>query len=159
MWTANLWTFAFNALNSWWMNQIDLFSTLKCKFSLYRRIIDSSFSSEWQMSCRLLCLKIQCIFDFCIKAYFTTLDNQLWPELKMFSKENKHMLLKPIYVGLRICWKICKIMLEKGHKCNIYQKECCGYDCNCRLGKWYPIIGIPFHQKLVLSFELACISR
>ena len=103
-----------------------LFSTLKCKFNSFWRIIDSQFSSEWQMSCRFLCLKKQCILDFCIKACFTTLDNQLWPDFKMFSKENKHMLLKAIYVGLRMCWKICEIMLEKCHKCIIYQKKCCG---------------------------------
>ena len=103
-----------------------LFSILKCKFNSYWRIVDSQFSSEWQISCRFLCLKKQCLFDFSIKAYFTTLDNQLWLHFKMKSKETKHMLLKPIYVGIRIGWKICEIMFKKCHKCIIYQKKCCG---------------------------------
>ena len=78
------------------------------------------------MSCRFLCLKKQGIFDFLIKAYLTTLDNQLWLHFKMKSKETKQMLLKPIYVGIRICFKICEIMIEKCQECIIYQKNCCG---------------------------------
>ena len=68
------------------------------------------------------------------------------------------MLLKPIYVGIRICSKICEITLEKCQKWFMYQKNCCGYGCNCRPGKWDPISGIPLHQKLVLSFELASLD-
>ena len=52
-----------------------------------------------------------------MKAYFTTLDNKLRLHFKMKSEETKQILLKPIYVGLRICWKICEIMFEKCHKC------------------------------------------
>ena len=55
------------------------------------------------MSCRFVCLKKQSIFDFCVKDYLATLDNQLRLHFKMKSKKTKHMLLKPIYVGLRIC--------------------------------------------------------
>ena len=66
------------------------------------------------------------MFNVLRKAYFTTLDNQLWLHFRKKSKETKHILLKPIYVGLRICQKKFEIMLEKFQKCISYQKNCCG---------------------------------
>ena len=116
-------TVAFKSLNSWWLNQIDFFQLFnQSKFNSNWRIINKYLVDfyTWKKS----------ILDFSMKAYFTTLDNQLWLHFNMKSKDNKHMLLKPIYVCLRIywiCWKIGEIMLEKCHKCNIvYQKKCCG---------------------------------
>ena len=38
---------------------------------------------------KFVCLKKQSFFDFFMKAYCTTLDNQLWLHFKMKSKETK----------------------------------------------------------------------
>ena len=54
---------------------------------------------------QILYLNKQSIFDILRKAYFTTLDNELQLHFKKKSNETKHILLKPNYVGLRICKK------------------------------------------------------
>ena len=38
-------------------------------------------------------------------------------------QKTKHMLLKTIHVGFRICFRICEIMLKKYQKWIIYKKN------------------------------------